>query len=361
METVGVDPRRGLLRLPLVLQDRRPATASHCPRAPRPWDAAAGHPARAGLGLERRAVAAAGGARAGDSPAFSCAPAWTVARTLRAVSRRACAHELIEPLCVAALNTPADRRARAVFLRVLRDALFGAGYRGWGASNLLLPRQDLGRVLPEAAAAWLAATRRRNCASGQRVQASCSARTHGWSVDGEPFDAGRARRHRRPKRRAWSQSAVPAASDWAARRAPSPSRRSPPCTPRAARACRCRCSRCAAAPARRRSSSSTAASLADRPGLLAFVASASARDKAVLEAEVLQQAAAPGLAGAAAADRRGEARDLRLHPGLRRPPPRIAAGTLGLRRLHRGPVSGDAGGRGALRTAAVVRGLPTPA
>jgi hypothetical protein len=57
----------------------------------------------------------------------------------------------IEPLCVSALNTPAAAASGAVFLRVLRDALFGAP----GSSNLLLPTKDLSALFPQAAADWL--------------------------------------------------------------------------------------------------------------------------------------------------------------------------------------------------------------
>lgn len=59
--------------------------------------------------------------------------------------------ELIEPLCVSALNTPCERASGQVFLRVLRDALFS----GRGGSHLWLPRRSLGQLLPEPALAWL--------------------------------------------------------------------------------------------------------------------------------------------------------------------------------------------------------------
>ena len=58
--------------------------------------------------------------------------------------------QLIEPLCVAALNTPAAQASAAVFLRVLRDALFS----GPGSSDLLLPCAPLGELLPQPARAW---------------------------------------------------------------------------------------------------------------------------------------------------------------------------------------------------------------
>lgn len=59
----------------------------------------------------------------------------------------------IDPLCVSALNTPADRASGQVFLRVLKDALFGVP----GGADLLLPRVNLGDLFPHAAVHWLAA------------------------------------------------------------------------------------------------------------------------------------------------------------------------------------------------------------
>ncbi len=61
-------------------------------------------------------------------------------------------HYLWRPLCVSALNTPADQASAQAFLVVLRDALFG----GAGASDLLLPRVDLSRLFPEPAARYVA-------------------------------------------------------------------------------------------------------------------------------------------------------------------------------------------------------------
>jgi squalene-associated FAD-dependent desaturase len=65
-------------------------------------------------------------------------------------------HYLWRPLCVSALNTPADQASAQAFLVVLRDALFG----GAGASDLVLPQVDLSRLFPEPAAEYL---RRKGC------------------------------------------------------------------------------------------------------------------------------------------------------------------------------------------------------
>jgi hydroxysqualene dehydroxylase len=91
--------------------------------------------------------------------------------------------QLIEPLCVAALNTPASQASAAVFLRVLRDALFS----GAGSSDLLLPRAPLGSLLPQPAGAWL---QRHGVLlhHGARVT-ELESESDSWRVQGERFDA----------------------------------------------------------------------------------------------------------------------------------------------------------------------------
>ena len=122
--------------------------------------------------------AAAGWVLAG----FKCAPGTTVA-TLCAALPPAVRQLLIDPLCVAALNTPAHDASAAVLLRVLQDALFG----GAGAADLLLPRRSLGAVLPAPAAAWLQAAGA-DIRMGTRVQ-QLQAAGAGCLLDGEAFDA----------------------------------------------------------------------------------------------------------------------------------------------------------------------------
>jgi squalene-associated FAD-dependent desaturase len=161
MQTLGVDPASTLLRLPLRLQFPGgeglafPAAAvlAAWPGGPR-WPAAL----QAGWGIAR-----ARGWTWGDKASllrlalrwradgFVCAPGLSVAVLCAGLSPRAM-RELVEPLCVSALNTPAERACAQVFLRVLKDALFSQS----GGADLLLPRVDLSALLPDAALAWLA-------------------------------------------------------------------------------------------------------------------------------------------------------------------------------------------------------------
>ena len=91
--------------------------------------------------------------------------------------------DLIDPLCVAALNTPASQASATVFLRVLNDALFATP----GGSDLLLPRVGLSQLFPVPALQWLVAKGIPQQLS-HRVQTIARADGH-WQVDGTPFDA----------------------------------------------------------------------------------------------------------------------------------------------------------------------------
>ena len=93
--------------------------------------------------------------------------------------------DLIDPLCIAALNTPAHQADATVFLRVLADALFGAP----GSSDLLLPTAGLSRLFPAPAVDWLM-RQRAHLQWGQRVMRlerdDDDAR---WAIDGIAYDA----------------------------------------------------------------------------------------------------------------------------------------------------------------------------
>ncbi|PZQ61024.1 MAG: desaturase, partial [Variovorax paradoxus] len=112
---------------------------------------------------------------------FRCAPEDSVAALCVGLTPRVM-DELIAPLCVSALNVPVARASGEVFLRVLHDALFAER----GGADLLLPRVDLGVLLPDPAARWLGA-HGASIRIGQRVQ-SIAPTAAGWTVDGEAFE-----------------------------------------------------------------------------------------------------------------------------------------------------------------------------
>lgn len=180
MQDVGADPARLLARGPLVLRRADGGGLALAPGSPVPAFVRAVAGARGWSWPDKLSLlkTATGWAARG----FRCAPETTVAALCRGLSPRVRA-ELIDPLCVAALNTPADEASGAVMLRVLRDALFG----GAGAADLLLPRRPLSELLPEPASAWLQAHGAElRCAS--RVGAIAPTE-RGWEVDGERYDA----------------------------------------------------------------------------------------------------------------------------------------------------------------------------
>ncbi len=111
---------------------------------------------------------------------FDCGDALTVAQLAKPLSA-AVNSDLIEPLCIAALNTPAHEASSRVFLRVLRDAL----QAGAGSADLLLPRQPLSSLLPEPARKWLLAHGAQIRLSTRVVSIEPEAQV--WRVDGTPY------------------------------------------------------------------------------------------------------------------------------------------------------------------------------
>ncbi len=184
MRSVGIEPGEVLLRLPLTL--RFPGgNGLALPDWPAPLDAAWGIAAASGWSVQDKFSLLAASLR-WQVARFECASATTVMQLCDRVTPRV-VDQLIEPLCVSALNTPAARASGQVFLRVLRDSLFGPGDGTWGGSNLLLPRVGLGLVFPEPAARWLQQLGMQ-VLTGRRIQRIAPA-SPGWDVDGEIFDA----------------------------------------------------------------------------------------------------------------------------------------------------------------------------
>jgi squalene-associated FAD-dependent desaturase len=183
MRLAGVDPDTETLRRPLALPFadgtglQTPLWAASWPA---PLDALAAIATARGwrwsdrLSLMRAAIV-------WQMRGFTCAPGLSVAQLCTSLAPRVL-HELIEPLCVSALNTPASQASAQVFLRVLKDALFGIR----GGSHLLLPRTDLTALFPTAAASWVV-QRGANIHTSQRVEQLRWQAPH-WLVDGEPFD-----------------------------------------------------------------------------------------------------------------------------------------------------------------------------
>ena len=290
--------------------------------------------------------------RAGGGPAFAAMPGETVADLRRGLPRRGAARTLIEPLCVAALNTPADEASGAVFLRVLRDA-----------------------PVRQAPAPPTCCCRASASARSSRTGRSPGSQAHGATIRlGHRVDADRARRRRLARRRraASTQSSRRqrgrggAARRAARRRLGGDGRRV------ALRADRHRL-RCAAPAARLpepmlalRADDATrpAQFVFDRGRLGGAAGPARLRDQRrrglgrarhrsdARRRRWRRRTRARPLPARAARDRaddRREARDLRLHarPGAAADGDR--ARPVRLRRLRRRPLSGDARRRGAQR------------
>jgi hydroxysqualene dehydroxylase len=165
MQTVGVNLEKALLRMPLTMQfpDQ---TGLKLPDWPAPWvvglDAAWGIATAKGWtwGDKSALLRAASNWQRGG---FSCSQHLSVLqlceRSSPKITPRVMA-ELIEPLCLSALNTPLADASAQVFLRVLQDAMFSPSVKiddktTFGSANLLIPKRDLSNLFPHPAAAWL--------------------------------------------------------------------------------------------------------------------------------------------------------------------------------------------------------------
>lgn len=183
MRRVGADPDKLFDRRPLQVIDNTGFRLA-LPRLPAPLNVAWGLLSASGVSLGeklRTALWMDGIKRRG----FKLPGEMTVAQWLddagqTGVLRR----HLWEPLCLAALNLPAERASAQLFANVLRDSL-GSSRRE--DTDLLLPRVDLGQLLPEPAGRWLQAHGTQIRLS-TRVSQITEAES-GIAIDGEPFTA----------------------------------------------------------------------------------------------------------------------------------------------------------------------------
>lgn len=170
-----IGSRHLLQAAPLVL-DTPPALRLALPRLPAPLHLAVGLLGARGPGLKDK-IAAARFMQALKARRYRLPRDTTVARLLDAHQQHgALRRYLWEPLCLAALNTPAETASAQVFANVLRDSLGGPRQ----ATDMLLPRTDLGRLLPQPAAEYLAQ-------HGGQVQLGCRVRgitagSEGWQL-----------------------------------------------------------------------------------------------------------------------------------------------------------------------------------
>ncbi|MFC3457701.1 hydroxysqualene dehydroxylase HpnE [Massilia haematophila] len=178
VKRVGVDPAAALLRLPL--QMRYPAGAGGmdfvAPRLPAPWHMVVALWRAKGLEREDKMALARFttsarwmGWRLNDDVPVSVLLA-RFDQTPRLIRL------MWQPLCLAALNTPLERASSNVFLAVLRDSL--GAHRA--ASDMLIPRLELGALFPQAAARHI---ERRSGAVHAGAKVGAIARTAaGWEV-----------------------------------------------------------------------------------------------------------------------------------------------------------------------------------
>ncbi|MDD3353624.1 hydroxysqualene dehydroxylase HpnE [Zoogloea sp.] len=116
--------------------------------------------------------------------AFRIDPDRTVSTLLAETQQTGRLTRLIwEPLCVAALNTPAADASAQIFANVLRDSLAA----GASASDLLIPRVDLSELFPVPASRWLAL--RGNTVRTAEPVKKISAMGDGYVLEGDPWNA----------------------------------------------------------------------------------------------------------------------------------------------------------------------------
>jgi hydroxysqualene dehydroxylase len=153
MRQVGADPEQLLDRRPLEVVDQA-GFQLVLPKWPAPLNVAWGLLTATGVGW-REKLATAWWMQGIKARRFRLDHDCTVADWLDGAGQTGTLRrQLWEPLCLAALNIPAERAAAQVFANVLRDSLGSARRED---TDLLLPRVDLGRLLPEPAARWLLA------------------------------------------------------------------------------------------------------------------------------------------------------------------------------------------------------------
>lgn len=163
LQSLGVAEGDAFHRMPFNLQ-RADGSGLRFPDLPAPWNAVLGILGAKGWSWGDR-LALLRWAATWQIKGFRCAADLKLAQITQGLPRKV-QEQFITPLCLSALNTAVHEASAQVFLRVLRDAMFlfpkGADF--------LLPKQDLGALLPQAVARAVQAAGGQ-LHSGQRVLA----------------------------------------------------------------------------------------------------------------------------------------------------------------------------------------------
>jgi hydroxysqualene dehydroxylase len=180
MQHVGLSASQTLLEMPLTLKFAD-GLGLEFSKLPTPLDALAAILQAKGWGWRDKASLLKAALR-WQLAGFVCPAGLSVRELCQGITPKV-RQELIEPLCISALNTPAEQASALVFLRVLKDALFGAS----GGSRLLLPTVDLGTLFPHSAARWVQ-QHGGEVLPGVRVT-ELKPNPTGWRVNQTDFDA----------------------------------------------------------------------------------------------------------------------------------------------------------------------------
>ncbi len=154
LDRLQIDSERAFLRMPLTLHALR---GRHCglrlttPRLPAPLHLITALLSARGLSLQARLKALRFGARLAKLR-INAELDISVAALLRETGQTARVIEkLWEPLCIAILNTPIDQASARLFVVALQQALLSSH----DASDLLIPRAELGSILPQPGTRYL--------------------------------------------------------------------------------------------------------------------------------------------------------------------------------------------------------------
>lgn len=181
MRRVGAQPEALLKRAPLQL-DYPGAFRMKLPALPAPWHLAIGLLGANGASFGEKLSAAFFMQRL-KRQHYRLMRDTTVAEWLDAQGQTGVLRRFLwEPLCLAALNTAPKHASAQIFANVLRDSLGGSRE----ATDLLLPRTDLGRIFPEQAGQFIKANGG-EIHHGARIT-ELQRDGNGWQVAGEHFE-----------------------------------------------------------------------------------------------------------------------------------------------------------------------------